>query len=75
MPRCSESAVSFSPFKQALTPISMLDCPEQSQTSPTMTSSSLRVFDPLTVSVKGPPAFIGGNTALHSPAGLATVFC
>ena len=37
----------------------MFDWPEQIQTSPTSTSSNLRVFLPSMVSVCGPPAGIG----------------
>jgi len=53
-------------------PISMLDWPEQSHTSPTSTSSNFTVFDPLTCSTCGPPAVIFGSVTFHSPRSFAT---
>ncbi len=46
----------------------MLDCPEQIQTSPTMTLDSVAVCGPVTVSVYGPPAVNGPIFAIHLPS-------
>ena len=49
----------------------MFDWPEQSQTSPTSTSSKVIVFLPLTVSVCGPPAGSGSSVTDHLPSSSA----
>ncbi len=49
----------------------MFDWPEPSHTSPSNTSLNSTVLAPLTVSVKGPPAFIGSSLSDHFPSLLA----
>ena len=46
----------------------MFDWPEQTQTSPTSTSSKVTVFFPLTVIVCGPPAGSGSSVTDHLPS-------
>ena len=48
----------------------MLDCPEQSQTSPTRIFFNRISF---TIISKGPPAFMGGSSTSHFPSSPATV--
>ena len=52
-------------------PISMFDWPEQSHTSPIITSSNSTELEPATLSVNGPPAFMAGSVTFHSPRSLA----
>ncbi len=52
---------------------SMLDWPEQIQTSPTRTSSKVTVLLPVTTSLKGPPAFWAGRSARQAPSAPAVV--
>src|SRR5690606_2475391 len=56
-----------------LADISMLDCPEHSHTSPTMTSSSVIVLYPLIVMVYGPPADGVVSITFHSAFGFPLV--
>src|SRR5262249_33260666 len=53
----------------------MFDWPEQIQTSPTSTSSSLSSFLPLIFSVCGPPTAIGSSVTCHLPSAPAVTFC
>src|SRR5215216_5749703 len=46
----------------------MLDCPEQSHTSPSNTSFNVILFFPTISIVYGPPAFIAGRNAIHLPS-------
>ena len=45
----------------------MLDCPEQTQTSPTRMLFTVTVLSPVNVSVKGPPARIGFRSTRQTP--------
>ena len=49
----------------------MLDCPEQNQTSPTMTSRKTTDDCADTVRSNGPPAPPAGNSSVHSPSASA----
>jgi hypothetical protein len=51
----------------------MLDCPEASHTSPTITSLIVSLFFPATVSVCGPPALSLSSLTLHFPSAAAVV--
>ena len=72
IPESVAPAISSFAWLTAPIPISMFDCPEQSQTSPIMTSSSRSVLEPMTFNTNGPPAFMAGKTACHSPRSFAT---
>ena len=65
---CQSSSANLSVTRPAVN--SMLDCPEQSQTSPTRISFNRISF---TVISKGPPAFMGGSSTSHLPSSPATV--
>ncbi len=68
---CFAAAASSSGFRLPRTLHSILDCPEQSQTSPISTSLISILFEPRAVSVCGPPAGIDSRATFQRPSALA----
>ena len=71
------AAISSFAFFEPATVISMFDCPEQNQTSPTSTSFSSTVFLPFTVNFAPVLfAFSAGSATVHlPPAAVVSAFC
>src|SRR5437016_1276649 len=69
MPGSLAAGITCAAPSEALMPNCMFDWPEQTQTSPTSTSStSTRFLAPFTISLYGPPAACVGNTVDHLPS-------